>query len=228
MDLNRLSSYGLGNRFPDLLDKGFEGGKGLVIVGMGGHFGNIFRMGDCAVGIDHKYSPGKERKGQPFDQDAISLAKAVVMGVGEGGLMGDCFGGAKALLGKGEVEAKSVSGDLVPQSGNFGVKTVGLLVANACVQRRNHAEKTGLSGGLAQRNGLEAIQDREIRGFIPSLECGPNKVDGFCFEGDSVFALHDNPRRVDGGPGEEPIPSFFIGRQARVTGIPVGCTPVFE
>src|SRR5258708_2205797 len=56
--------------------------RGLVI-GLLDDLGNDLGVGDLVRGINHEHRTGQERDGQALDQDAVILAKAVVVRIGK-------------------------------------------------------------------------------------------------------------------------------------------------
>src|SRR5258708_695913 len=86
-----------------------------LIIGLLDDLGNELGVGDLVRGIDHEYRTGQERDRQALDQDAVMLAEAVVVRIGEVLHVLDAGLSAKPCLCEGQVKAYGVGGDLVSE-----------------------------------------------------------------------------------------------------------------
>jgi hypothetical protein len=83
------------------------------------------------------------------------------------------------LMGKRQVEAHGVGGDLIAQGRELLGKSFGLLVADGSVERRNHVEQAGLAGGVGQLDQRESGSNAdEVRRGVAGFSLGPTSSIG--------------------------------------------------
>jgi len=92
------------------------------------------------------------------------------------------------LMGKRQVEAHGVGGDLIAQGRELLGKSFGLLVADGSVERRNHVEQAGLAGGVGQLDQRESGSDAdEVRSGVAGFQLGTNELDRIALERHFAF-----------------------------------------
>src|SRR5262249_54526107 len=97
-------------------------------------------VSELAVFVYDENRSRKKRDGQSFDEDAVVLAKRLIMQIRERLHGTDILGTAKTLLRKRHVEADRVTRDFIFKPGQRLLELLGLLTANAGIERRYYAK----------------------------------------------------------------------------------------
>src|SRR5690606_27965789 len=102
---------------------------------------------------------------------AVSVSEGNILMVGKHRYFIDASGAAPAALCHREVVGNSDDGYVVTEYRCFFVETAGLCIANACIDRRDHADQFDLAGEIGQGCGFDkTLAYSEIRGLVTDLQ----------------------------------------------------------
>ena len=152
-----------------------------------GHLRNDLDIGNLVLGIDNEDRAGQEL--QLLDQHAIGVGEGELTVVRQGRHF-DLFGAAPAALREGQVSADGENLNIFRKSGDLPGETLGLLGADAGIERGHHRDQPYLAGRGGEVYGPEAAIDHiEIRRLVTGLQYRSYKGQGRSLESHSAFSF---------------------------------------
>ena len=152
-----------------------------------GHLRNDLDIGNLVLGIDNEDRAGQEL--QLLDQHAIGVGEGELTVVRQGRHF-DLFGAAPAALREGQVSADGENLNIFRKSGDLPGETLGLLGADAGIERGHDRDQPYLAGRGGEVYGPEAAIDHiEIRRLVTGLQYRSYEGQGRSLESHSAFSF---------------------------------------